>query len=175
MKSIAHLRHLRIAPRKVRMVADLVRGKPVEQAQRTLLFAVKKGTHPLLKLLNSAVANAKQKFQGEASNLYIAKLLVNEGPKLKRFRPRARGQTYPIQRKTSHITIVLEEREPKKTDVKADTVPVLSKTGTVSAVTPASVKAPAQKETPSWKEQREQSIGQKTIRRLPKIFRRKAI
>lgn len=114
MKVIAKLNYLHIAPRKVRLVADLIRGKKVTESQRILDFTTKRASLPLKKLLNSAIANAKNNFQLEADNLKIAKLLVNEGPKLKRWRPRARGQAYEIQKKTSHITLVLEEIKPSK-------------------------------------------------------------
>ena len=105
----AKLSYLKIAPRKVRLVVDLIRGKSVEEAQAILRFTVKKGAEPLLKLLKSATSNAKNNFQLEESNLYISKILVNEGPKLKRWMPRARGQAYEIQKKTSHIILTLDE------------------------------------------------------------------
>ena len=111
MEVTAKLRYLRIAPRKVRLVADLVRGKSVEEATHILNFTRKRATKPILKLLNSAVANASHNFQLKKENLYISKILVNEGPKLKRWRPRARGVTYEIQKKTSHITLVLTEMD----------------------------------------------------------------
>ncbi len=113
MEVIAKLRYLRIAPRKVRLVADLVRGKSVEEATHILNFTRKKAARPLFKLLNSAVANASHNFQLKKENLYISKLVVDEGPKLKRWRPRARGVTYEIQKKTSHITLVLSEAKNK--------------------------------------------------------------
>src|SRR3989344_854277 len=109
------LRYLRIAPRKVRMVADIIRGKSVEQAQNILNFTVKKAVNPLSKLLNSAIASASNNFQLDPSSLFISKITIDEGPKYKRFMPRARGQAYEIQKKTSHITIVLEAKgKPKK-------------------------------------------------------------
>jgi len=111
MEVTAKLRYLRIAPRKVRLVADLVRGKSVEEATHILNFTRKRAAKPLLKLLNSAVTNASHNFQLKKENLYISKILVNEGPKLKRWRPRARGVTYEIQKKTSHITLVLTEMD----------------------------------------------------------------
>lgn len=116
MLVIAKLRYLRIAPRKVRLVADLIRGKLVEKAQTILGFTVKKAALPLFKLLKSAIANAKTNFQLEEKNLYISKILVDEGPKYKRWMPRSRGQASAIQKKTSHITIVLDEiiKKPKK-------------------------------------------------------------
>lgn len=113
MSVIAKLHYLRIAPRKVRLVADLIRGKTVEEAQTILNFIVKKAAQPLLKLLKSAIANAKHNFQLEQGNLYISKIMVDEGPKYKRWMPRARGMASPIQKKTSHITIVLEEIKKK--------------------------------------------------------------
>ena len=105
----AKLRYLRIAPRKVRLVADLIRGKSVEEAQTILSFTVKKAVGPLLKLLNSAIANAKNNFRLDPLNLFISKIEVGEGPKHKRWMPRARGQASEIQKKTSHITMVLDE------------------------------------------------------------------
>ncbi|PIV65090.1 MAG: 50S ribosomal protein L22 [Candidatus Nealsonbacteria bacterium CG01_land_8_20_14_3_00_12] len=112
----AKLRYLRITPRKVRQVSDLIRGKTVEEAQTILRYTVKKAAQPLLKLLKSAVASAKNNFQLEELNLYISKILVDEGPKLKRWRARARGRADEIQKKTSHVTIVLDEitKKPKK-------------------------------------------------------------
>ena len=114
MQVSAKLRYLNIAPRKVRLVADLIRGKSVEQAQTILNFTVKRGAKPLQKFLKSAIANAKNNFHLDESNLYVSKILVDEGPKFKRYMPRARGQAYEIQKKTSHITILLSEIEEKK-------------------------------------------------------------
>ncbi len=116
MQVLAKLNYFRIAPRKVRLVADLIRGKSVEEAKTILNFTIKKSTKDLLKLLKSAIANAKNNFQLEEKNLYISKILVNEGPKYKRWRARARGQAAEIQKKTSHITLILEEisKELKK-------------------------------------------------------------
>ncbi|PIS39336.1 MAG: 50S ribosomal protein L22 [Candidatus Nealsonbacteria bacterium CG08_land_8_20_14_0_20_38_20] len=109
MSVIAKLKYLRIAPRKVRLVADLIRGKRAEEAKNILNFTVKKAALPILKLLKSCLANAKNDFQLEEGNLYIQKLLVDEGPKNKRWIARARGKADEIQKKTSHITIVLGE------------------------------------------------------------------
>lgn len=116
MAVTAKLRYLRIAPRKVRLMADLIRGKRIEEAQNILNFKIKKTGLPLLKLLKQAVANAKNNFQLDESNLYIAKILVDEGPKYKRWRARARGRAEEIQKKTSHITVILDEivKKPKK-------------------------------------------------------------
>lgn len=110
----AELNYLRIAPRKVRLVADLIRGKPVKEAQSILEFTVKKAANPLLKLLKSAIANAKHNFNLDENKLFISKLLVNEGPKLKRIMPRARGRAATIQKKTSHIILVLDELKEER-------------------------------------------------------------
>ena len=116
MPVVAKLKYLGIAPRKVRLVADLIRGKSVKEAQTLLKFTVKKANEPVLKLLKSAIASARNNFQLQESNLYICKISVDEGPKYKRHMPRARGQAYEIQKKTSHVTILLDEivKNPKK-------------------------------------------------------------
>jgi len=123
MNIAAKLKYLRIAPRKVRLVADLIQNKPVSQAKAILNFQVKKAVKPLLKLLNSAIVNAKNNFQLGETQLYISKITVDEGPKLKRWRARARGQAAEIQKKTSHINLVLDEikekiEKPKKLEKK---------------------------------------------------------
>ncbi|MBI2642085.1 MAG: 50S ribosomal protein L22 [Candidatus Wildermuthbacteria bacterium] len=176
MKSIARLRHLRVSARKVRMVTDLIRGKSFQDASHILRFVVKRGAHPVLKLLNSALANAKQKFNAEAQNLRIAKITVDDGPKLKRYRPRARGQTYPIHKKTSHITIVLEEIQPREETPGVQT-PGVTPAGVTPGVTAQQTPGvrPERKEAPVQKPLREEKRWSQGIRKLPKIFRRKAI
>jgi large subunit ribosomal protein L22 len=114
MKITSKLRHLRISPRKVRLIADLIRKKKAEQAQAILDFTIKKGARPLMKLLKTALADAKNNFQLDEKNLYISKITVDGGPILKRWRPRSRGMANPIKKRTSHITLVLEEIEPGK-------------------------------------------------------------
>ncbi|PIY90805.1 MAG: 50S ribosomal protein L22 [Candidatus Nealsonbacteria bacterium CG_4_10_14_0_8_um_filter_35_10] len=114
----AKLKYLRIAPRKVKLVADLIRGKKVSQALNFLEFLPKKSALPFLKLLKQAIANAKHNFQLDESNLYISKILVDEGPKLKRQMPRARGQADEIYKRTSHISLVLNEIEKKPKEMK---------------------------------------------------------
>lgn len=120
MEVEAKLRYLRMAPRKVRLMADLIRGKSVEEAQTILNFSLRRAALPLLKLLKSALANAKNNLGLEETNLYISKISVDEGPKLKRWRARSRGQAFEIQKKTSHITLILNEikKKPKKAKAK---------------------------------------------------------
>jgi large subunit ribosomal protein L22 len=108
MPTTAKLSYLRISPRKVRLIADLIRGKSADDAQSILRFAIKKAVDPLSKLLNSAIASARNNLKLEPENLYISKITIDEGPKMKRFMPRARGQAAEIQKKTSHITLVLD-------------------------------------------------------------------
>lgn len=103
--------HIRISPRKVRMVVDTVRGKSVSQALSILGFTRKKAALPVQKLLKSAVANAVENDGiSDADMLMIDRITVDEGPTLKRFMPRARGRATPIRKRTSHIRIVLRER-----------------------------------------------------------------
>ncbi len=105
------LKYLHISPRKVRLVADAVRGKRVDEAQAILGFTVKKGASPILKLLNSAVANVP----GKTDNFFISKITVDEGPVMKRVLPRAKGRGDVIKKRSSHVTLVLDEiKEDKK-------------------------------------------------------------
>lgn len=105
----AELNYLRLAPRKVRLVANAIRGKRVAEAERVLAFLARRSAGPLLKLLRSAVANARHNFQiTDTDSLRIAELRVDQGPTLKRFQPRARGRAAPIRKRTSHVRLVLE-------------------------------------------------------------------
>lgn len=122
MEITAQLNYLRISPRKVRLVADLVRGKKVEVALALLDVRVKKASDPIAKLLASAVAGARNNFNLTGDQLFVKKICVNEGPKLKRWRARARGRANPIQKKTSHITITLDQVVSKEVKVKNKTV-----------------------------------------------------
>lgn len=112
----AQLNYLRIAPRKVRLVADLIRGKEVGQAKEILRFVRKRAAHPLLKLLKSALSNAEHNFKMNPDDLYVSEILVNEGPTLKRWRARARGRAAMIRKRTSHIRIILKKKSPEKTN-----------------------------------------------------------
>ena len=105
-----HLNNLRIAPRKVRLIANMVKKSPALSALAQLKFQNKKAALPIMKLLKSAMASAANNFNLPPENLYISNILVDEGTKLKRFRPRAFGRAGAIHKKTSHITIILEEK-----------------------------------------------------------------
>ncbi|OGZ67937.1 MAG: 50S ribosomal protein L22 [Candidatus Staskawiczbacteria bacterium RIFCSPHIGHO2_02_FULL_42_22] len=108
------LRNLRTAPRKSRQVIDLIRNKNVADARALLEFTVKRSADPVLRLLNSAVASAVHDYQLIEDNLVISEVTVDEGPKLKRSHPMSRGRAYPIMKRTSHITLVISEINPKK-------------------------------------------------------------
>ena len=163
MAVVAKLKYLRIAPRKVRLVTDLVRGKKVSEALTLLEFLPQKSSPIFAKLLKQAIASAKHNFQLDESNLYISKILVDEGPKLKRWMSRARGQANEIQKKTSHITLVLKEIERKPKELKEiKEVKKKEKIKKVSRVSKAKFKPELEKPKPKI---------EKGVRR---IFRRKA-
>lgn len=107
MEAVAKLRFTRVAPRKVRLLADLISGMSVSRALEVLAFTQKGPTVVVSKLLSSAVANAKTQFKADVDNLVIKRIQVDGGPMLKRFLPRAQGRATKIQKKTSHITIVV--------------------------------------------------------------------
>ncbi len=108
---LARARYVRSAPRKARLVMDHIRGKPVEQAQAFLRFAPRAVSEDILKLLNSAVANAESGHELGADELRVRRAFVDEGPTIKRFRPRAMGRATPIHKRTSHMTIELTTSE----------------------------------------------------------------
>jgi len=118
MAITARLKSIRIATRKVKMMADLVRGKSAVEAQTILSFKSNRSAEPMLKLLNSAMANAKHNFKLDPSTLYISKLLVDQGPTLKRSMPRSRGSAFPILKRTSHVLLELSPVAPKAKDEK---------------------------------------------------------
>jgi large subunit ribosomal protein L22 len=103
--------YLRIAPRKVQIVLDLIRNQPADKALAILKYTPKAACEPLLKLLKSAMANAENNFDMDVEKLYVAECYVGQGPTLKRIRPRAQGRANRINKKTSHITLVLKEME----------------------------------------------------------------
>lgn len=104
-------RYVRMSPRKVRLVADLIRGKSVAEALAILAHTPRAASPILTKVLNSAVANAEHNFEMNANDLSIGQIFIDEGPTLKRFRPRAQGRASRINKRTSHITIVLTENK----------------------------------------------------------------
>lgn len=122
------LNNLRVAPRKSRLVADLIRGKSLFEARTILSFTTNKSARNFLKLLNSAAASAKNDLKIDENTLSVTKICVDEGPKLKRWHPMSRGRAYPIMKRTSNIMLVLSgsvpdikspEKKPRKRNLKS--------------------------------------------------------
>jgi large subunit ribosomal protein L22 len=111
MEARAVGKYIRISPQKARLVADVVRGMNVDRAITTLRFMPKKGAEILRKVIESAVANATQDDQADVDNLYVKKIMIDGGPSLKRISPRAQGRATGIIKRSSHITVVLDEIE----------------------------------------------------------------
>jgi large subunit ribosomal protein L22 len=109
MEARAKARYVRVTPRKARRVVDLIRGLPAEQAQAVLSFAPQSASQAIGKVLNSAIANAEYTGQARSSELVVSRAWVDEGPTLKRFRPRAQGRSYRIDKRTSHITVIVSD------------------------------------------------------------------
>ena len=109
VKAVA--KFVRIAPRKVRIVMDLIRGKDVAEAFAILKFTPKRGSKFIEKVLKSAVANAENNFEMDTEKLYVSTCFVDQGPTLKRIHPRSRGQAFGILKHTSHITVMVSEKE----------------------------------------------------------------
>ncbi|MCL2365570.1 MAG: 50S ribosomal protein L22 [Oscillospiraceae bacterium] len=111
MEAKAHLKYARISPRKVKIVCDLIRGKDTKTARAILMQTPKAASELMLKLLNSAVANAENNHEMDPDNLFVSATFANPGPILKRIRPVSRGRAYRINKRTSHITIIVAEKE----------------------------------------------------------------
>jgi len=116
MQARAIARYVTMSPRKMRLVIDLIRGRGVNEAYSILKFSKKSATEPIEKTLRSAVANAQQKADAtgdflDLDAMVVREAYINEGPTMKRFRPRAQGRATPIMKRTSHITIVVDRKE----------------------------------------------------------------
>jgi large subunit ribosomal protein L22 len=108
--ALARARYVRVSPTKARRVIDLIRGLPATDAQAVLQFTPQAASEPVGKVLDSAIANAENNRQLDPDTLWVSEAYVDEGPTLKRFRPRAQGRAYRIRKRTSHITVVVESR-----------------------------------------------------------------
>jgi large subunit ribosomal protein L22 len=113
-QALAQARYVRMTPMKVRRVVDAIRGMKADQALATLQFAPQAASEPVGKVLASAVANAENNKRLDPDTLWVSAAYVDEGPTLKRFRPRAQGRAYRINKRTSHITVVVESRDSQK-------------------------------------------------------------
>lgn len=187
----AKLRYLRISPRKVRLVADLIKGLTVKEAEGQLKFLVKKSARPILKLLNSAIANA-QNSNLTKENLKISNIFVDSGPSLKRWRARAMGRAAPILKRTSHVTLILEgketsaslkseEKEIKKTEEEPVKKQLLEEIKEIKDVEkdkgqvqkPKSI--PPSRPYPTTSQSKKRFFSRQTFGNVKKYFRRKSI
>ncbi len=175
MEIIAKLNNLRMSARKVRLVADMIRNKSVLKAKTDLMFSPRLGAKAFAKLLDSAIANAKNNFQLDENDLYISKAFVDDGRKLKRWRPRSRGRAFPIQKKTSHLTIVLSEKEGKAGKIKKTAPEKKSEIKPLETKTKEKGFAAKTRKERFDKEGTEVALKQKSAGQgLKRIFRRKA-
>lgn len=170
MEVKASLKYLRISPRKVRLLTNLIKGLSVKSAEANLLHISKKSSEPLLKLLKSAIANAEHNFNLDRDNLFVRAIRVDEGPALKRWRPRARGAAYPIKKRTSHIFLTLKEIKEKEIKMKKDTKEIKHKEEIEKKK--VEVKSSAFVKKPGFK--KEEKMIKRSAQKQ-KIFRRKAI
>jgi len=111
MEAKAIAKYIRISPNRMRQVVDLIRDKDVAEAMAILKYLPKRGTMPVIKVLQSAVANAEHNYEMDADNLFVKAVYVDQGPTWKRFKPRARGRADMMKKRTSHITVVVAEKE----------------------------------------------------------------
>ncbi|MBI2607788.1 MAG: 50S ribosomal protein L22 [Candidatus Doudnabacteria bacterium] len=109
----AHARYIHVSPQKLRLVSNLIKKAPVDQALEQLRFSSKKAALPIAKAINSAVANAVHNHDFKQENLFVKSITIDSGPMFKRYTPRAQGRAFMIRRRTSHINVTLEERERK--------------------------------------------------------------
>ncbi len=166
----AKLKYLKITPRKTRSIADVIRGLPVEEAKTQLMFSPRRAATALLKLLDSAVANAEHNYQLNVSKLYIKEIRVDQGPKFKRWTPRARGSVAPIEKKSSHVALILGV-SPEAAASKY----VFEKKKKKTAVKPSKEKT---KEKIDEKKETESGIKQRKFKKpgfFRQVFRRKSI
>ncbi|MEO6822021.1 MAG: 50S ribosomal protein L22 [Candidatus Nanopelagicales bacterium] len=110
MQARAQARHVRVTPMKARRVIDIIRGLQAVEAQAILHYAPQAASEPVGKVLDSAIANATNNLNLDPDSLFVSEAFVDEGPTLKRFRPRAQGRAYRIRKRTSHITVIVESR-----------------------------------------------------------------
>ena len=173
MEVKAVLKYLRISPRKIRPIANLLKGLDVGEAEAQLKYLTKRGARHLEKLLHSAVANAGHNFHLDKENLYIANIKVDEGPSLVRYMPRARGAVSLIKKRSSHITLILREKKERVAGSKLITKEKKEK-GRSSSEKTKRTKKKQKIVSPRKKETREKKVAPKVV---PKhtIFRRKAI
>lgn len=159
MEARAQARYVRVTPQKARRVVDLIRGIPAAQAQSVLRFAPQAVSEPIGKVLDSAIANATNNFNLNPDGLIVSAAFVDEGPTMKRIRPRAQGRAYRVRKRTSHITVIVATPDeltvkptvkkkaatPTATDEASSAVPAKKAPAKKAAAATAAKKAPAKK------------------------------
>ncbi len=163
----AKLNHLHIAPRKVRLVANAIKGLSANEAEAQLLFRPQRSSEPLLKLLRSAIANAKNNQKLNPDALFVQSIQVNQGPTMKRFLPRAMGRATPIHKKTSHVIIVLGEKSASSPKFNIPAAAKKAKTSKVPKAKP--VKSKSEPENSSQQKPKEKAGF------LKRVFNRKSV
>ena len=154
MEARAQARFVRVTPMKARRVVDLIRGLPASDAQAVLRFAPQDASEPVGKVLDSAIANATNNHNLNPASLVVAEAYVDEGPTMRRFRPRAQGRAFRIRKRTSHITVVLEDLDsrepvaPKKAAPKKSAEAAPKKAAAKESVEAAPKRAAAKKAAP---------------------------
>jgi large subunit ribosomal protein L22 len=169
MESRASARFVRVTPMKARRVVNLIRGLSAREAQAVLRFADQAASEPVGKVLKSAMANAQNNQNVDPTTLYVAEAFVDEGPTMKRIRPRAQGRAFAIRKRTSHITLILEpqgsapRRKPGRRSNKPKPQEVVTKT--VKTATAATATAPvAKKAAPAKKAAAKKTAAKKTTK-----------
>ena len=169
-RAVAKLNYLHISPRKVRLVADIIRSLPVQEAEAQLLFSPKRASKHFSKLLHSAIVTAENDHKMNPHNLYIKEVRVDQGPVLKRWMPRARGSINEIRKKMSHITLILEETEkPVKERF------IITKKPKEKAKSEEKKGKREKKDQPKVKPEQETEKPKERKSPLQKFFRRKSI
>ena len=169
MEITAKLRHLHLSPRKVRLVAGIMKRMGSEQAERELQYRMKRAAGPLLKLLRSAAANARHNFRLSGRRLTIKDIRVDAGPTTTKYRPRAFGRTAPVRRRTSHVTLILEaEGEAAAPAARREAV-------TVREAGPEDLRADVDRRPPVERPEKGRGPKPKPHGFIRRIFQRKAI
>ena len=178
MEVKASLKYLRISPRKVRLVADLIRGLPLREAEAQLKFLNKKAAPEMAKLLQSAKSNAEHNFHLNPDNLYVSQCYVNEGPTAMRWMPRAQGRATKIRKRSSHVYIILQEKNGR---INKQVVSEAPSSGEIdkSAIVKSSLSPHEEKMSKFTKDKGKPKYNKKTFNKkvVPhgRFFRRKAI
>jgi large subunit ribosomal protein L22 len=170
MESRASARFVRVTPMKARRVVNLIRGLSAREAQAVLRFADQAASEPVGKVLKSAMANAQNNQNVDPSTLYVAEAFVDEGPTMKRIRPRAQGRAYAIMKRTSHITLILEpqgsapRRKPGRRSNQPKAKQVVAPKAVEKVTAPATAAPVAKKAAPAKKAAAKKTAAKKTTK-----------